>query len=58
MARAMNAGLRSEPVKATKPITPEEIASSTWEKMPTVPDVQISLEVKPLFVLTGGNRAT
>jgi hypothetical protein len=56
MARDANAGPSSTP-KITKPLTPVEIASSTWEKLPTVPDVQSSLEVKPLFVLTGGNRA-
>jgi hypothetical protein len=52
------AGSRSEPVKVTKPITKDQAARITWETLPTVPDVQSSLEVKPLFVLTGGNRAT
>ena len=55
MARDVNAGPSSTP-KITKPITPAEIASSTWEKLPTVKAEPIVLEVKPLFVWTGGER--
>jgi hypothetical protein len=58
MPAPSHAGQRSEPVKATKPITPEEAARITWDKLPTVKAEPVVLEPKPLFVLTGGNRAT
>lgn len=51
-----HAGSRPEPIKTTKPITPAEIASSTWEKLPTVKTEPVVLEVKPLFVILGGKR--
>jgi hypothetical protein len=57
MPAPSHAGSSSTP-KITKPISIEEAKRTTWDKLPTVPNVQSSLEVKPLFVLTGGKRAT
>jgi hypothetical protein len=58
MARAMNAGSRAgnEHPQSIRPITPVEVASSTWDSLPTVKTESVVLEVKPLFVISGGKR--
>jgi hypothetical protein len=55
MARDTNAGSSSTP-KSTKPITIEEAARITWDKLPTVKSEPVVLEVKPLLVISGGAR--